>query len=264
MSHKAPKETDLETTRRELGRARDELARASDDLERFVYITSHDLKEPLRGIAINAGFLAREALPPEAEDRVGQIVNLCERMDRMISDLYELSRIGRPDLARVALDPTTLIAAARHELAALLEDRGAVVQVDAALPQVLGDARLLKQMFRHLVENAVVYNDTSPPNVTISYLAQVEVAGQRLDDVFTVRDNGIGIAARYHDRIFHIFTRLHRNGEYGSGTGAGLALVEKIIAAHGGTVTVESMGEGEGGTTFYLTLPLAAHATDDA
>lgn len=226
-----------------------ELARSNADLEDFAYIVSHDLKEPLRGIANFAEFLkedAAEQLSAEDKEKLDTLVRLSVRMHQLLDSLLEYSRAGRAELAVAECDLGTLATQARETLAPWLEGRDAEVRVAADLPRARCDAVRVVQVFANLITNAVKYNDSSPRRVEI---------GARLNGaapVIYVRDNGIGIADRHHATIFKMFRRLHPRDRYGGGAGSGLAIVKTIVERHGGRVWVE--GRPGEGSTFCFTL----------
>jgi PAS domain S-box-containing protein len=224
-----------------------ELARSNADLEQFAYVASHDLQEPLRVIVSYVQLLERRykgQLDPRADKYLAYIVDAGHRMQKLINDLLTYSRVGRREQVR----PTDSEAVLRRVLANLhgaLAASEAVVTYDP-LPTVLADETQLGQLFQNLIGNALKFRGPAPPRI---HIAATRGAGEW---VFAVRDNGIGIAPEYRERIFVIFQRLHARDEY-PGTGIGLAICKKIVERHGGRIWVES-APGEG-ATFYFTLP---------
>jgi len=241
-----------------LRKAHDDLARSNTDLERFAYVASHDLQEPLRMVASFVQLLAeryRGQLDSDADEFIAFAVDGAKRMQTLINDLLEYSRVGtrgeplQPTDANVALDD------ALWNLDLAVTDAGATITHDP-LPTVIADPTQLAQLFQNLVSNAIKFHGTEPPVVHIAARQTFEVSETSKVSKqvweFAVRDNGIGIAPADHERIFGIFQRLHSREEY-AGTGIGLAVCQRIVERHGGKIWVESqLGQG---TTFYFTLP---------
>ncbi len=221
----------------------------NEELERFIYTVSHDLKSPLVTIRGFVGLLEKDIAAGDAE-RVARdlerIQGATERMDRLLNDLVRLSRVGRQlDLSgAVALGELAREAVVR--VARPIRERGVDVRIAEALPGVVGDRQQLLEVLHNLLGNAVKFmGEQGEPRVEIGHRPD----GDRV--VCTVRDNGIGIDARHHDRIFGLFERLDGQRE---GTGIGLALVKRIVELHGGEVWVESEGVGSGSTFCFSLL----------
>ena len=239
----------LEATHAERERLIDELERRNAELERFTYTVSHDLRSPLVTVRGFVDLLEKDVAAADRERTAAdldRIRHATATMEKLLRELLELSRIGRvtnpPE--RVSLDELA------QQAVALLHGRlrAANVRVDVqpGLPTVHGDRSRLLEVFQNLIENGVKFRSGQGEPV-------VEVASRPGSDgpVVCVRDNGVGIDPRYHDRIFGLFERLDPRVE---GTGVGLALVKRIIEVHGGRVWVESEGAGKG-STFCFTLP---------
>jgi light-regulated signal transduction histidine kinase (bacteriophytochrome) len=228
-----------------------ELARSNDDLQQFAYVASHDLSEPLRKVANFCQLLERQ-YGPELDDRAQQYIDFAvdgaKRMQRLITDLLALSRVGRTTEEFVAVDLDDALDEALANLAARIDETGAKVERQTKLPIVQGDLSLLTSLFENLVGNAVKYRreDVQP----IVRIRAEEDAGSWS---ITVRDNGIGIDPQYSERIFVVFQRLHLRDKYG-GTGIGLALCRKIVEFHGGRIWLGDV-ESEPGATFRFTIP---------
>ena len=232
-----------------------ELERSNRELDDFAYIASHDLKEPLRGIAINADFLAREQVSEQAVQRIDRMVELTTRMENLISDLLFFSRLGRGDQSQEDINPGDVIGSIERELLETLKLERGTLAIDTELPLLHADRNKIKIVFHNLISNALKYNNSDDKQVNIGFQTNVAIEDKELRDVFYVRDNGIGIDKKNHEKVFRIFTRLNRAKDYGQGTGAGLSFVSKIIEEYGSVPTVaSSLGHG---TTFYFSLPLA-------
>jgi PAS domain S-box-containing protein len=231
-----------------LRRAAEDLKRSNEDLEKFAYVASHDLQEPLRMVASYLELLARRykgKLDPDADEFIRYAVDGAVRMKALINDLLEYSRLGTIGMSFEPTDCTAALGRAIANLQVAVSESGATVTHDM-LPVVTADAPQLVQLFQNLISNAIRFRGSEPPHIHIS-------TEQRLHEwVFSVRDNGIGIDPQFHDRIFVIFQRLHGRDEY-PGTGIGLALCRKIVERHGGLIWVESAPGS--GSTFYFTIP---------
>jgi chemotaxis family two-component system sensor kinase Cph1 len=226
-----------------------ELTRSNAELEQFASITSHDLQETLRMVSSFVQLLEKRYkghLDQNADDFIMYAVDGVNRMQELIGDLLTYSRVGarrkefKPVSSDVALDH------ALSNMQATIEQSGAVVTWDP-LPVVTGDNSQLVQLFQNLIGNAIKFNGERAPRIHVSAHLQEN------ESVFSVSDNGIGIAPEYFGRIFLIFQRLHDRKQY-PGTGIGLAICKKVIERHGGRIWVES--EPGAGSTFYFTIPI--------
>jgi light-regulated signal transduction histidine kinase (bacteriophytochrome) len=226
----------------------DELRHSNTELEQFAYVASHDLQEPLRGIAGLAQLLQQRyqgQLDSRADEYILHIVEGTQRMQTLINDLLAYSRIGRRGEAIQATAVEAALKATLENLNMAIREYGATI-TNESLPTVRADATQLIQLFQNLIGNAIKFRSERPPHIHIG----VADAGDFWQ--FSVRDNGIGIEPQYFERIFQVFQRLHTRREY-KGTGIGLAICKKIIERHGGQIWLESeLGQG---STFYFTLP---------
>jgi signal transduction histidine kinase/ABC-type phosphate/phosphonate transport system substrate-binding protein len=225
------------------------------DLEQFAYVASHDLRQPLRQIASFVSLIKRrlgDGAGPDLKEFIDYAIEGATRLDRLILDLLEFSRIGRKGGERVRLDMADAVRQAADGLALTIKESGADFGITVAegLPPVMGRPSELARLAQNLITNAVKYRaENRPAKVAVS-LAKSAAGGVEL----SVKDNGIGIAPEHFERIFGIFQRLNPPGKY-EGTGIGLAICKKIVEEHGGTITVASR-PGEG-SCFTVTLPAA-------
>jgi signal transduction histidine kinase len=226
-----------------------ELSRSNAELEQFAYVASHDLQEPLRMVASYTQLLKRRyegRLDADADDFIGYAVEGATRMQSLIEDLLEYSRISTRGKDPEPLDAEGALEDAVRNLRATIEETGAIVTHDP-LPTVMVDPTQMTQLLQNLIGNAVKFRreDDTP---------RVDVSVQRDEDIwrFAVRDNGIGIDPQYFDRVFTVFQRLHARQEY-DGSGIGLSICKRIVQRHGGRIWIES--EPGTGSTFFFTLP---------
>ncbi|HET8932050.1 MAG TPA: PAS domain S-box protein [Polyangiales bacterium] len=223
----------------------------NQELDDFAYIASHDLKEPLRGLANNANFLEedyRERLDDAGKARIARMRYLCIRMESLINDLLYVSRLGRQELAIRDTDLNLVINEIVQLMEPVLEEQQASIVIPKRLPYYECDHVRVQELFRNLITNAVKYNTSSTKRVEVGFLN--EYAGRK--DVFYVKDNGVGIDPRFHSEVFRIFKRLNAEPDDTKGTGSGLTFVKKIVERHNGSVWIESqLGEG---ATFFFTL----------
>ena len=228
-----------------------ELRHSNEELQQFAYVASHDLKEPLRTVASFTQLIKiryGDKLGSEADEYIEFIVNGTKRMQQLIDDLLDYSRIttkgnefNETDLEKV-LDYTF------NNLNTLIRENNAKITHNS-LPKVMGDSGQLVQLFQNIITNAIKFRkENEPPRIHIS----CALDNKRKECVFRFSDNGIGIDPQYTGRIFTLFQRLHSEDKY-EGTGIGLTISKKIVEHHGGRIWVES--ELDKGSTFCFTLP---------
>jgi signal transduction histidine kinase len=241
------------TIEREMQRRNEELTKANRELEEFAYVSSHDLKEPLRMVNIYTQLLLRDYVIEEkrAQQYAAFINEGVNRMEKLLHDLLTYSRtVYAEGESEEAADLSKSLLQALATLDGRIEESNAEI-VCAELPRVTGDESQLAQVFQNLVSNALKYRRSDvPPKITIS----AELQGGEW--VIAVSDNGIGFDPRYAERIFGLFKRLHKD-EY-PGTGLGLTICQRIVERYGGRIWAE--GKPGAGATFYFALPEAGSA----
>jgi PAS domain S-box-containing protein len=227
----------------------DELEAKNAELERFTYTVSHDLKSPLVTISGFLGYLEKDALAGNFKSlkaNIQRILMATEKMQRLLKDLLELSRIGRLINTPVEIRFNAIVKDAIEILQGQLKERNLTIEYQENDIMVKGDFTRLVEVLQNLLENAIKFMGNQPePKIEVNFLKN-----EKAECIFYVRDNGMGIAAEYQEKIFGLFNKLEANS---AGTGIGLALVKRIIEVHGGRIWVESQ-PGEG-TTFYFTIP---------
>jgi two-component system CheB/CheR fusion protein len=240
--------TESKQAKEQLKKAADELKRSNVALKQFAYAASHDLREPLRNMASFVKLLEKRyknRIDEKADQYIDYIVDSSKRMQALIEDLLDYSRLETKGKLLESVSCDELIDKTIKDLEASIKESGAEVTHDT-LPDVIADPSQLSRLFQNLISNSIKYRGTSKTKIYIS-------ASRGRDEwVFSVRDNGIGIDPEYFERIFVIFQRLHTREEY-PGTGIGLAICKKIVELHGGRIWVES--EPGKGSTFYFTIP---------
>jgi signal transduction histidine kinase len=231
----------------DLARKVDELARSNSDLEQFAYVASHDLQEPLRMVTAYTQLLAeryRGKLDENADKFIAYAIEGAQRMQVLIHDLLEFSRVGGTEASESA-DCNEVVKEVLQALAQAIEGSGAIVS-HGELPSVWAERSQVAQVFQNLIGNALKFRWKEPPLVSV----RAEKTDQHWQ--FSVSDNGIGIAPEYAETIFVVFHRLHGRSDY-PGNGIGLAICKKIVEHNGGKIWVES--EAGSGSTFKFTLP---------
>lgn len=225
-----------------------ELEAANKELEAFSYSVSHDLRAPLRAINGFSAMLTEDyaaQIPPEGRRMLESITGGGRRMEQLIEDLLEFSRLGRQPLSKRVVNVSALAAEVLEELRKQQPERAIEVRV-GDLPEGLGDPALLKQVLVNLLSNAFKFSRAKSPAV-------VDIGCKREDgnEAYFIRDNGAGFDMRYAEKLFGVFQRMHRTDEF-EGTGVGLSIVQRIIQRHGGRIWAEAAIDQ--GATFYFTL----------
>jgi len=233
----------------------DDLKRSNAELQQFAYVASHDLQEPLRTVSSFTQLIERRyhgKLDEDADEFIEYIVEAAQRMQQMILDLLEFSRVVTKGGEFKEVDTNEALDTALFYLKGLIEECNVEITRDY-LPKLVADKSQFTKVFQNLISNSIKFSKPNePPKIHISSRKEEN----RDEYIFCVQDNGIGMEPQYAERIFTIFQRLHTLDEY-KGTGIGLSIVKRIIERHGGRIWVESeLGEG---STFYFTIPTLSH-----
>lgn len=232
----------------ELAEKAEALQRSNRDLQQFAYVASHDLREPLRAVSSYCELLREDyqgKLSPEADQYIGFAVEGAQRMERLVSDLLAYAQVSAGEAKVQRVELTQTVERAKAALALMIAESQAEI-TSGALPAVRGDPVLLAQLLQNLLANALKFRGDQRP--------RVEITATVTDGVCTVsvRDEGIGIAPEFRQKIFQMFQRL--NPAAYPGTGIGLTVCQRIVERHGGKLWVESeLGKG---ATFYFSLPV--------
>ncbi|WP_461107462.1 PAS domain-containing sensor histidine kinase [Spirosoma koreense] len=259
---------ELMAANEELAEANQLLIRSNDNLQRFAYVASHDLQEPLRKVQ-QFGDLLKNRYGGQLGDGIGYLERMqtaASRMSSLIRDLLSFSRISTQRDTSESVDLASIVNEALTDLELIIQETGAVVTV-GPLPTVQGDPSQLGQLFQNLISNALKFRrpDVSPridieshPVASVDLPPLVKPArAARFFHCISITDNGIGFEEKYLDRIFQVFQRLHGKNVF-EGTGIGLAICEKVATNHNGAITASSK-PGEG-ATFQVYLPVAGSA----
>jgi signal transduction histidine kinase len=227
-----------------------ELEAKNAELERFTYTVSHDLKSPLVTITGFLGFLEQDALSGNIErikSGVNRISGAAQKMQALLNDLLELSRVGRLMNPPEDIPFTEIVNEAIDRVHGSINEIDAVVETQPEFPVIHGDRVRLVEVVQNLIDNALKYSN---PETRTRVEIGTDGTNEKGSPVFFVRDNGIGIDPQYHERIFGLFNKLDNSSK---GTGIGLSLVKRIIEVHNGRIWVESqLGQG---STFFFSLP---------
>jgi PAS domain S-box-containing protein len=231
-----------------MGELLKELGRSNKDLEQFAYVTSHDLKEPLRMVSSFTQLLEKRykgKLDQDADEFIKFIVDGTERMQHLLDDLLEYARITEvKEYEKVSLNE--VVEESINNLKMAIEESSAIITIDT-LPSIDANRTLMVQLFQNLIANAIKFQSEKTP--------KIHIYSRKKDNKYyiSVKDNGIGINPKYQERIFKVFQRLHTVDEY-DGTGIGLSITQKIVAHHKGNIWVKS--EPGKGSIFSFSIPI--------
>ena len=236
---------DLLALYKELEKSTTEITRSNKELEKFAYVASHDMQEPLRTIISYLQLLQEKFdknMDKETEQYMDYVISAGYRMRDLITGLLEYSRINRTNEILEEVDFNFVLREVQENLGTSINESKANVSIDK-LPVCNCNHFQMVQLFQNLISNAIKFNGNGEPKIKVSHNIQETF------HLFAVQDNGLGIDPKYGERIFEIFQRLHPLGEY-SGMGIGLAICKKIVERHGGKIWVES-APGKGSTFFF-------------
>lgn len=256
VTERAAAQTALRHSEETLRLRAEDLARSNADLERFAYLASHDLQEPLRMVASYVQLLAgryKGKLDNDADEFIGYAVEGVSRMRALINDLLQYSRVNTAPRVLAPVESAQIARRALDNLRIAVQESGARVTIADNLPIVHADSSQLMMVFQNLIGNAIKFRSADrPPEITVSADPRPHPHRENGHFAFSVTDNGIGIEERHHERIFQMFQRLHTRKEY-PGNGIGLAICKRIVEGHHGRMWIRSaLGEG---STFSFTLP---------
>jgi signal transduction histidine kinase len=235
------------------------LSESVAELEAFAYTVSHDLRAPLRGMEGFAQALIEDyadSLGPRGQRYAERIAAAAQRMDGLIGDLLEYSRLSRSEVTVRPVDPAGVVGGALADVGEAIERTGAAVEVVTPMPEVLGSPPVLRQVLANLIGNAVKFvpNGEAP---RVKVWAERSSPAQSDQVRLWVEDNGIGVEPEHRDRVFRVFERLHSDSVY-PGTGIGLAIVRRGAERMGGSAGLEDRPDGERGSRFWVDLPAGA------
>ena len=245
-------EDKLKKSEKDLKLLIEELKRSNEELQQFAYVSSHDLQEPLRTITSFTQLIERrykDKLDSDADEFIEYIVDAAKRMQTLINDLLNYSRVATRGKEFELTDTKEILENTISNLYASIKENHAEITSEN-LPKIMADKRQMIQLFQNLIGNAIKFRK---PEISPKIHIKASKNENKNEYIFSVQDNGIGIEKQYMERIFTIFQRLHTREEY-DGTGIGLAVSKRIVERHGGNIWVES--EPPDGSTFYFTFPV--------
>lgn len=242
------KTSELDLRIEELAMANAQLEMSNKDLENFAYVTSHDLKSPLRNITSFIQLLEIKnisAYDKKDKEYIKFIKEGVGRMENTINDLLLYSSLDKPEEAS-EINIYNLLEEIKLDLDYYRVEKGAEIKLEGDFPIMHLHVFKIKQLFQNLIENGLKYNTSNIPKVTVHCVKQEDMY------LFSIKDNGIGIEKKYQEKIFELFKRLHSNSEY-TGTGIGLAIGRRVVESYGGKMWLDSVPAY--GSTFYFTIP---------
>lgn len=242
--------SEIDNTNKKLSRSLEQLTNSNDELKRFAYVASHDLQEPLRVIMSYLQLVqmnAKDHIDEKSNEYIKRAYEASKRMRTLITDLLSFSRVDQKQLAYTEVNLSDVIDTVLDDLSLTIKQNKAEINVPSDLPSVQADVGQVQRVFLNLLSNAIKFQKPSvTPKVDISFVEHTD------EYHIAIKDNGIGIDKKFQKRIFQIFQRLHTSDDY-SGTGIGLAIVQKIVNIHNGKIWFESkIGSG---STFTFSLP---------
>lgn len=240
----------LQEKNQEINQQYTDLSRKNEDLQKFAFIVSHDLKAPLRTIGSFTGLLRRRyfnVIDQNGQEYMEFITGGVKRMDQLLNDLLTYSQIENKPQESDWTETKDVVNNALSNLYFQIRNENAAIRINEnALPRVKGNSAHLTQLFQNIIANGIKFRNGKSPQISIDCVPEGE------NYTFKIQDNGIGIEEQYKEKIFRMFSRLHKVDEY-EGTGIGLATCKKIVERHGGEIWVESkLGQG---STFCFSLP---------
>jgi PAS domain S-box-containing protein len=247
ITERKKNETAIAELNKQLNKRATELVQSNDELERFAYVASHDLQEPLRMVGSFVQLLQKKyghQLDETANQYIDFAVDGADRMKKLILDLLEYSRVGTNKDVMTNVDLSEIVLTIMKDFSSKANGVEPIFRL-ALLPEIRANKMQVSQLLQNLVSNALKYNTSPIPEVEIGYKEKAD------SWQFFVKDNGIGIEQKFLHKVFIIFQRLHNKNQF-SGTGIGLAICKKIVERHGGAIWIES--EQGKGSTFYFTI----------
>ncbi|HET9237055.1 MAG TPA: ATP-binding protein [Oligoflexus sp.] len=238
---------------KQLSKVNADLRLSNNELDEFAQIISHDLREPLRGIRSYANFILQDegkSLSDKTQKRLQSIMHLSQHMDGLTTSLFQYARLGRYHMGTMDSDLNEVLEGVLFRLRSLIDEQKVAISMPKTLPRITCSPVRVGEIFYNLICNGIKYNESAAKEISIRCLNPEE--SRDAVPVFVVQDNGIGIDPQFHESVFKIFRRLHTQNEYGGGTGAGLAIVKKLVESHHGRIWVDSL-PGQG-SSFYFTL----------